>query len=142
MSEGNVFPFLGASRNRRRGRVKTHDSDINPNDRHQPSVELYFVLRDALVSTIAGGLAGVGKAGLSTWSPSKEEAQRAAMAASVWVTVSHDDDDADADDTARAWFVGLNPCLSGESPVDALMSGRLQHVCTAATAFEQDTWSG
>ena len=116
------------------------DSDIVPKDRHRPGGELdqFLLLRDALGPTIAGGLAGVGKAGLSTWSPSKEEAHRAAVAVSVWVTVSRADDD----DTARAWFVGLNPWLSGESPVDALMSGRLQDVRTAATAFEQDTFSG
>ena len=98
----------------------------------------YLKLRGALGPTIAGGLAGVGKAGISHWSPSIEEEQRIAMAASVWVTVSRADDD----DTARGWFVGLNPWLSGESPVDALMSGRLQDVRTAATAFKQDTFSG
>lgn len=140
MSEDNVFPFLGASRNRRRSRVKTHDPDIDPNDRHQTRAGLdhYFVLRDALGPTIAGGLAGVGKVGISRWSPSIEEEQRIAMATSVWVTVSRADDD----DTARGWFVGLNPWLGGESPVDALISGRLQDVRAAATAFEQDTWSG
>ena len=140
MTEGDGLPTAAANHNTRPGGGPAGDSDLDPNDRHHPNAGLdhYLVLRDGLGPTIAGGLAGVGKAGLRTWSPSKEEAQRAAVAASVWLTVSRADDD----DTARAWFVGLNPWLSGESPVDALMSGRLQDVHAAATAFEQDAWSG
>ena len=139
MTECDALP-TAAPDNRRPDSGGVVDADLDPNDRNQLARELdhYRLLRGALGPAIAGGLAGVGKAELRTWSPSKEEAQRIATASSVWVTVSHADDD----DTARAWFIGSNPWLGGRSPVDALMSGRLEDVRTAATAFEQNTWSG
>ena len=139
MTEGDALP-TAAPDNGRPDSGGVDDSDLYTNDRIQLARELdhYRLLRGALGPAIAGGLAGVGTAGLRTWSPSKEEAQRIATAASVWVTVSH----ADGDATARAWFIGSNPWLGGESPVEALMSGRLEDVRTAAAAFEQDAWSG
>jgi len=35
----------------------------------------------------------------------------------------------------RAWFIGMNPQLDDESPVEALAAGRLRDVMAAARAF-------
>ncbi|MGB3305239.1 MAG: hypothetical protein WBA63_03575 [Thermomicrobiales bacterium] len=37
--------------------------------------------------------------------------------------------------TVKAWFIGLNPQLGDESPIDALREGRLKEAITAARAF-------
>ena len=98
----------------------------------------YLLLREALGPSIAGALSGIPKANIGCWSPSVEEAQRVETAAAVWLTVSAADDA----DTARLWFVSSNPWLGGETPLDALMTGRWKDVRAAAIAFEQDAWSG
>lgn len=61
-----------------RRQQRVFDLDLDPKDRHQLSPELdhYLLLRNALGPTIAGGLAGVGKAGISGWSPSIDAAHR------------------------------------------------------------------
>lgn len=43
--------------------------------------------------------------------------------------------EAEAPDTVRAWFVGLNPQLGDESPAAAIGEGRLKDVLGAARAF-------
>lgn len=42
---------------------------------------------------------------------------------------------AEAPDTVRAWFVGLNPQLDDESPAQAIREGRAKDVVVAARAF-------
>jgi hypothetical protein len=37
--------------------------------------------------------------------------------------------------TIRAWFIGLNPQLGDESPIDVLREGRLKDAVAAARAF-------
>ena len=37
--------------------------------------------------------------------------------------------------TIRAWFMGMNPQLSDQSPAEALLGDRYQEVMTAARAF-------
>lgn len=37
--------------------------------------------------------------------------------------------------TVRAWFVGLNPQLDDETPVDAIREGRVKDVLVAARAY-------
>lgn len=41
----------------------------------------------------------------------------------------------DADATIRAWFIGTNPQLDDESPVEAIQEGRYRETMAAARAF-------
>lgn len=41
----------------------------------------------------------------------------------------------DADEVIRAWFMGMNPQLGDESPVETLREGRVRDVMAAARAF-------
>jgi hypothetical protein len=41
----------------------------------------------------------------------------------------------DSVNTVKAWFIGLNPQLGDEAPIDALREGRLRDVLSAARAF-------
>lgn len=43
--------------------------------------------------------------------------------------------DVDPDEVVRAWFLGMNPQLEDESPVEALAAGRARDVLAAARAF-------
>jgi hypothetical protein len=41
----------------------------------------------------------------------------------------------ESDHTIRAWFIGMNPQLDDESPIEAVLSGRHKEVLAAARAF-------
>lgn len=43
--------------------------------------------------------------------------------------------EADSKNTARAWFMGMNPHLDDASPTEAMKDARLKDVNTAAKAF-------
>lgn len=42
---------------------------------------------------------------------------------------------ADSEHAARAWFIGLNPQLDDQTPIDAISEDRLKDVVVAAEAF-------
>ena len=42
---------------------------------------------------------------------------------------------------ARAWFIGANPRLEDDSPVNAIHDGLHRQVIAAARAFAYDAWS-
>ena len=42
---------------------------------------------------------------------------------------------AESPHTVRAWFIGLNPQLEDESPVEAIAANRFREVAAAARAF-------
>lgn len=41
----------------------------------------------------------------------------------------------DADQTVRAWFIGMNPQLDDEAPIDAIAAGDTKAVLAAARSF-------
>jgi hypothetical protein len=41
----------------------------------------------------------------------------------------------DADHTVRAWFIGMNPQLDDEAPIDAIAAGDTKAVLAAARSF-------
>jgi hypothetical protein len=41
----------------------------------------------------------------------------------------------ESDHTIRAWFIGMNPQLDDDSPIEAVQSGRHKEVLAAARAF-------
>lgn len=49
----------------------------------------------------------------------------------AWITIAT----AETDHIARAWFIGANPLLGEESPIEALREGRDKDVLGAANRF-------
>ncbi len=41
----------------------------------------------------------------------------------------------DADHTVRAWFIGMNPQLDDESPIEAIIDGNVKGALAAARSF-------
>ena len=102
-------------------------------------------LNGALGSTLVAGLAGStdrsisrGWAQLSGPLPYVEAEERLRCAYAAWRAVA----EAEGDDVARSWFIGSNPWLGEDSPVDAIREGRFQEVTAAAGAMVSEAFSG
>ena len=70
--------------------------------------------------------------------PDTKAAQRIHAGYVVWRKVV----EAEGEVVARAWFVGANPWLGGDSPVNALRLGQFDQVEIAAKALTEDAFSG
>ena len=71
-------------------------------------------------------------------SPRPETVKRLYFAYEQWQKVS----EAEGEHTARVWFIGANPWLEYDTPVNAIREGRLPEVATAAQALVDDSFSG
>ncbi len=81
-------------------------------------------LADVDVSTVSRWKAGISK-------PRPDTGQRlrgAHQVARMLLTV-------DSVDTVRSWFIGMNPQLDDEAPLDVIASGDIKAVLTAARSF-------
>lgn len=63
--------------------------------------------------------------------PRPEPEKRLRAAHRAWTAVSL----AETDHVARAWFIGANPRLGEQSPIEALREGRVAEVLSAANHF-------
>lgn len=102
-------------------------------------------LNAALGGTLVSALAGVKDTKLShKWAkengpePRREAVQRLNFAYQQWQIVS----DVEGEHTARVWFIGANPWLEYDTPVNAIREGRFQSVAAASQALVDDTFSG
>ena len=50
--------------------------------------------------------------------------------------------EAEGEHVARMWFIGSNPWLDHDSPIDAIREDRFKEVAAAATAMVEDGFSG
>lgn len=99
-----------------------------------PSITAFLV--DLLGARLTARLAGVDASTISRWKsgaanpqPESEYRLRAAhQVARLLLAV-------DADHTVRAWFIGMNPQLDDEAPVDAIAAGDTKAVLAAARSF-------
>jgi hypothetical protein len=97
-------------------------------------------LGPTLVSTLAGSN---DTAATKEWAkgnspePTPEAARRLRFAYEQWQRVVEAEDE----DVARLWFVGMNPWLGDDSPVSAIREDRLKEVAYAVQALIDDTWS-
>jgi hypothetical protein len=104
-----------------------------------PVNELVTALQDRLSRRITAYIAGVDASKtVSRWAngdvgtirdPGVE--QRLRTAYEIVLLLSHHE----SMGTVRAWFIGLNPQLGDEAPIDVLREGRLKDAVTAARAF-------
>lgn len=93
-------------------------------------------LVDLLGARLTARLAGVDASSISRWksgvaAPQDDSEYRlraAHQVARLLLAV-------DADHTVRAWFIGMNPQLDDEAPIDALAAGDAKAVLAAARSF-------
>lgn len=117
------------------GNVKTH----TPEDTTRITIhEISRQLVSHLGPTLVAMLAGVKDSKLPhKWSkadgpePRLEANKRLQAAHRVWNKVSQ----VETEHVARNWFIGANPRLNEESPVEVLREGRISEVVAAADAF-------
>lgn len=107
--------------------------------------ELVRSLIATLGPTLVAALAGAQDANVAkSWAadqgetPSPWSAERLQFAADLWHRVAGAEDR----DTARAWFIGANPWLQDDAPVNAIREGRFTDVSHAAQALVDDSFSG
>jgi hypothetical protein len=70
--------------------------------------------------------------------PTPEMIRRLRFAYVAWVAVAA----AEGDDVARIWFIGSNPLLGGDTPIDAIREGRFRETETAVAAFVHGGFAG
>ncbi len=69
--------------------------------------------------------------------PRNDAVQRIVHAYQVWDLVAS----REGDHVARLWFMGMNPRLDDDTPIDALREGRPKEAMAAARAFVEDALS-
>lgn len=105
-------------------------------DIHETTRQLNSGLGSTLVSLLAGAKsrkAAIGWAKHDGVKPNTEAHRRLLAAHQVWALLVLNYDEY----TARNWFIGANPRLDGEAPVDVLRAGRVKDIVNAAKAFSE-----
>lgn len=122
------------------GPLSNTDAPLS-NDIHEVTRRLTAGLGPTLVSALAGA---TDPNASREWAredgpePGREASRRIAFAYEQWQRVVEAEDE----DTARLWFVGMNPWLDDDSAVNAIREDRLKEVGYAVQALVDDTWSG
>lgn len=70
--------------------------------------------------------------------PRPETVKRLVFAYEQWQKVS----EGEGEHVARVWFIGANPWLGYDTPVNAIRQGRFKDVANAAQALVDDSFSG
>jgi hypothetical protein len=103
------------------------------------------ILNQTLGPTLVAALAGSRNPHASReWasqrgdSPTEEQAIRLRVAYKAWsaIEIEH------GSDIARAWFIGANPWLGEDTPIDATREGRFAEMAASAQAMIDDAFSG
>lgn len=102
----------------------------------EPVASITGFLTDLLGSRLTARLAGVDSSSISRWrsgvatpQENSEHRLRAAhQVARLLLAV-------DAENTVRAWFIGMNPQLDDEAPIDGIAAGHTKAVLVAARSF-------
>jgi hypothetical protein len=102
-------------------------------------------LNAALGGTLVSALAGAKDTKAShKWAreggtqPRPETVKKLNFAYEQWQKVS----EAEGEHVARVWFIGANPWLEYDTPVNAIRQDRLKEVARAAQALVDDSFSG
>ncbi|QHK18533.1 hypothetical protein GU243_00615 [Pseudarthrobacter psychrotolerans] len=107
--------------------------------------EIVRRLNNGLGPTLVAGLTGSKDRRIShKWAkdegpePNAAAVRRLMSAIRLWTELS----DAHGEHVARLWFIGSNPWLDEDSPVEAIMEGRFKDVRVAANAMLTGGFSG
>jgi hypothetical protein len=113
------------------------DSDRVSGDQALEIDEVAGYLQENLGERLTALLAGLAEpSGVRRWAnresrPPPPAERRLREACEVFQLVLS----AESTDTVRAWFIGRNPELGDESPVEAIAGGRFREVMAAARVF-------
>ena len=106
--------------------------------------EIIRRLNAGLGPTLVAGLSGSTDRSVSRlWAqlggplPSDDEELRLLCAYAQWRAVAA----TEGEDVARLWFIGSNPWLKQDAPVDAIREGRFREVAAAAGAMVSEAFS-
>lgn len=107
--------------------------------------EIVRRLNAALGATLVAGLAGSKDRKISyKWAqqdgptPNQVSVKRLQFAYAQWLVVS----EAEGEHVARLWFIGANPWLDHDSPIDAIRDDRFKETAAAANAMIDDGFTG
>lgn len=129
---------------------KTASEQATKNNAYQRTIrldvrEITRRLNAALGGTLVATLAGSKDTKIShKWAkeggpaPRAEAVRRLAFAYEQWQKVV----EAEGEHVARLWFIGANPWLDYDTPVNAIREGRYKEVSNAAQALVDDSFSG
>ncbi|TAM66996.1 MAG: hypothetical protein EPN48_15155 [Microbacteriaceae bacterium] len=102
-------------------------------------------LNAALGATLVGALAGSKDPKISyKWAqqngpvPKPASVQRLQFAYTQWLAIA----EAEGEQVARMWFIGSNPWLDQDTPVDAIREGRFKQAAAATAAMIDDGFAG
>lgn len=70
--------------------------------------------------------------------PRQDSIKRLVFAYEQWLKVA----EAEGEQVARVWFIGANPWLGYDTPVNAIRRGQFQQVAAAAVALADDSFNG
>lgn len=108
------------------------------------ALELITRLHKALGATLLAALAGARSATAPiAWlrdgvPPTAAEMTRLRFAYWQWCAIAS----VEGDEVARVWFLGANPWLDDDTPVNAIREGRFSAVSTATNAMVDDSFGG
>ncbi|SDI93935.1 hypothetical protein SAMN04488693_13611 [Arthrobacter subterraneus] len=107
--------------------------------------EIVRRLNAALGATLVAALAGSKDRRISyKWAqqdgpnPNPAAVKRLQFAYAQWILVS----EAEGEHVARMWFIGANPWLDHDSPIDAIRDDKFRETAAAAAAMVDDGFIG
>lgn len=107
--------------------------------------EIVRRLNASLGATLVAALAGSKDRKISyKWAqqdgptPNASAVKRLQFAYAQWILVS----DAEGEHVARMWFIGANPWLDHDSPIDAIRADKYRETASAAAAMVDDGFIG
>ena len=102
-------------------------------------------LNSALGSTLVAALTGNKDRKISyKWAqqdgpaPKPDAVRRLQFAYTQWTLLV----EAEGEHVARMWFIGANPWLDHDTPIDAIRDNRFKETAAATTAMVEDSFSG
>ncbi|WP_338031427.1 hypothetical protein [Diaminobutyricibacter tongyongensis] len=102
-------------------------------------------LNSALGATLVASLAGSEDPKITyRWAqldgpePQAEAVRRLQFAHTQWLAIAA----SEGENVARMWFIGSNPLLDYDTPVDAIRENRFKEAAAAAAAMVEDGFSG
>jgi hypothetical protein len=102
---------------------------------------LNSALGPTLVASLAGSKdpkASLGWARADGPGPKSDAVRRLHFAHPLWLAISA----SEGEQVARMWFIGSNPLLGYDSPVDAIRENRFEEMTAAAAAIVEDGFLG
>ncbi|MFJ3393659.1 hypothetical protein [Leifsonia aquatica] len=119
--------------------------DADPASADISTREITRRLNSALGATLTAALAGSKDPGISyKWAlvdgpePKNDAVRRLQFAYAQWIAITA----SESEQIARMWFVGSNPLLDYDTPVDGIRQGRFEEVAAAAAAMVEDGFLG